>query len=107
MNTVMQYTIIFTVWITKSVSKTEEEARKTVFVYITAFANMSLIPIIVYRTKEIDEEWYKSVGVGILSNFLLYPISCNLSGFIYPFVKLIVGKLQANFLAVDQEDYNF
>lgn len=47
MNTVMQYTIIYTVYITKPVSKTEEEARKTVFVYITAIANMSLIPLIV------------------------------------------------------------
>lgn len=82
MNTVMQYTVILTVWITKPVSKTEEEARKTVFVFITAFANMSLIPLIVYQSKEIDFEWYQSVGLGILGNFFLYPITCNLSGFL-------------------------
>jgi len=54
MNSVMLYTVIYTVPITRPVSKTEEEAKKTVFVFLTQFANMSLIPLIVYSTKEVN-----------------------------------------------------
>jgi hypothetical protein len=63
--------VLLGVPITRPVSKTEEEAKKTIWVFITQFANMSLIPILVFSTKEINYSWYQAVGLGILGNFFL------------------------------------
>eukprot|EP00801_Mesodinium_rubrum_P000784 Mrub_00784.p1 GENE.Mrub_00784~~Mrub_00784.p1 ORF type:complete len:898 (+),score=64.89 Mrub_00784:149-2695(+) len=106
MNYVMLYTVLLGVPITRPVSKTEEEAKKTVWVFITQFANMSLIPVLVFATKEINYGWYQAVGLGILGNFFLYSITPNISRILSPWIKKYVLKAQGHLMAVDQEDFN-
>lgn len=57
MNQIMFYTVYYTVSITRPKSKTEEEAKKTIFIFLAYFANMSLIPLLVYQTYEVDFSW--------------------------------------------------
>ena len=57
MNQIMFYTVYLTVSITRPKSKTEEEAKKTIFIFLAYFANMSLIPLLVYQTYEVDFSW--------------------------------------------------
>lgn len=82
----MSQTVRYAAPLIKSHSKTEETAQITVWIAITQFANMALIPIITARTGEIDSEWYKNTGLNILSSFGLYAITPNVTDMILPFV---------------------
>ena len=87
-------------------SKTEAVANTTVWIAITQFANMALIPIICAQTGEIDGTCYQQVGMNILSKFALYSFTPNISGIISPFVYLIIDRTSADLTAVDQDDLN-
>jgi len=73
-------------------SKTEEVANLTIWIAITQFLNMAIIPILVAKTGEIDSDWYSKTGLVILSNFILYTITPNISGVISPFVTLTINR---------------
>lgn len=67
---------------------------------------MAIIPILVARTAEIDADWYQKVGMNILSNFILYTITPNLTGVVSPFVTLGISQSMGYLTAIDQDDYN-
>lgn len=69
MNEVLTFTVLNAVYIIKSHSKTEQVANTTIWIAITQFANMAIIPIICALTGEVDADWYQDVGVNILTNF--------------------------------------
>jgi len=102
----MTYTVLYSAPLIKSHSKTEEVAYITVWIAITQFMNMALIPIITARTGEIDADWYQNVGLNILGNFGLYTVTPHASGLISPFVYLYLDRTTGYMTAVDQNDFN-
>lgn len=76
------------------------------WIAVTQFFNMAIIPILVAQTAEIDAEWYQNVGMNILSNFILFAFTPNISAVISPFVELLINQSLGGLIAIDQEDYN-
>eukprot|EP00801_Mesodinium_rubrum_P000765 Mrub_00765.p1 GENE.Mrub_00765~~Mrub_00765.p1 ORF type:complete len:896 (+),score=65.92 Mrub_00765:148-2688(+) len=105
-NYVLLYTVLYATPLTRPASKTEEAALTTVWVFITTFANMSIIPIAVYSTKEINYGWYQAVGLGILGNFCLYSVMPNVSRTYYPILRKVISRVYGIIVAVDQDDFN-
>jgi len=95
-----------TVEYTRCESKTTQVAKSTMWIIITQFANMSVIPLLVAQSGEIDAEWYQNVGMNILNTFAMYSLTPNISGIIMPFVTLTLDKTNGMLTAIDQDDYN-
>lgn len=87
-------------------SKTEAVASTTVWIAITQFANMALIPILCAQTGEVDGSWYQKVGINILTNFALYSFTPNISGVISPFITLFISRTTGDLTAINQDDLN-
>jgi len=106
MNVIIKQTILNFVGYTRITSKTQLIAKSTIWIIITQFLNMSIIPLIVSNSAEIDADWYNSVGIQLLTTFAANTITPNISGLITPFVTLNIDKATGALTAIDQDDYN-
>lgn len=106
MNVVIKTTILEFVVYTRVISKTGLVAKSTIWIIITQFLNMSIIPLIVSNTAEIDADWYQTVGLQLLTTFAANCLTPNIAGLISPFVTMEIDKVTGMLTAIDQHDYN-
>lgn len=104
MNVVIKTTILSFVPYTRVRSKTQLVAKSTIWIIYTQFFNMSIIPLIVSNTAEIDQQWYNTVGIQLLTTFVVNCIQPNISGLISPFVTLSIDNASGALTAIDQDD---
>jgi len=91
-NLVVGQCIIFGAKHTRSKSVASMTGKIIFWTYVSQFLNTGLIPLFTHSAYEIDDAWFKTIGMSLIANNFMNIIIPPATSFITPYANKVLGE---------------